>query len=45
MLAAAVGSDLIDWLIERLPAGDDIPEWFAFKSVVRVLREAQQEAQ
>lgn len=24
------------------PAGDDIPEWFAFKSVVEVLREHQQ---
>ena len=25
----------------RLRAGEDIPEWFAFKSVVDVLREAQ----
>ncbi|GAB4819847.1 hypothetical protein N2152v2_006893 [Parachlorella kessleri] len=30
---------------QMLRNGDDIPEWFAFKSVVRVLREAQQEAQ
>lgn len=27
-----------------LRAGDDIPEWFAFKSVVRVLREEAQAA-
>jgi len=27
----------------RLRAGEDIPEWFAFKSVVDVLREAQGE--
>jgi sulfate adenylyltransferase len=29
-----------------LRAGDDIPEWFAFKSVVKVLREqVQKEAE
>jgi len=26
---------------KRLRAGEDIPEWFAFKSVVKVLRDAQ----
>jgi len=28
---------------KMLRGGEDIPEWFAFKSVVKVLREAQQE--
>ena len=27
---------------QMLRAGDDIPEWFAFKSVVKVLREQVQ---
>jgi sulfate adenylyltransferase len=30
---------------QMLRSGEDIPEWFAFKSVVEVLREAQAEAQ
>ena len=29
---------------QMLRGGDDIPEWFAFKSVVAVLREATQAA-
>ncbi len=29
---------------QMLRAGDDIPEWFAFKSVVKVLREHSQKA-
>ncbi len=29
---------------QMLRAGDDIPEWFAFKSVVKVLRDAAQES-
>lgn len=28
-----------------LAAGEDIPEWFAFKSVVQVLRDHQQHKQ
>jgi len=33
---------MTDMLPRFLIAGDDIPEWFAFKSVVKVLREQVQ---